>query len=85
MMVKPNVIFGSILGDFIYRHHVEPRVKLNVPTEGSFFIPMKYIDVTRLTDTTLDVMLEKVLTITGMLMEIVSCQIRGLVSRASLY
>ena len=25
----------STPGDFIYRHHVEPRVKLNVPTEES--------------------------------------------------
>ena len=26
--------FWSITGDFIYRHHVEPRVKLYVPREG---------------------------------------------------
>ena len=51
--------FWSISGDFIYLHHVEPRVKLYVPTEGSFPIPLKYIDVTRTTDTTLDVMSEK--------------------------
>ena len=43
--------FWSISGDFIYRHHVEPRVKLYVPTEESFPIPLKYIDVTRTTDT----------------------------------
>ena len=51
--------FWSISGDFIYRHHVEPRVKLHVPTEESSPIPLKYIDVTRTTDTTLDVMSEK--------------------------
>ena len=51
--------FWSISGNFIYRHHVEPRVKLYVPTEESFPIPQKYIDVTRTTDTSLDVMLEK--------------------------
>ena len=51
--------FWSISGDFIYRHHVEPRVKLYVQTEESFPTPMKYIDVTRTTDTHLDVMLEK--------------------------
>ena len=28
--------FWSITGDFIYRHHVEPRVKLYVPREESF-------------------------------------------------
>ena len=51
--------FWSISGNFINRHHVEPRVKLYVPTKESFPIPLKYIDVTRSTDTTLDVMLEK--------------------------
>ena len=38
---------------------MEPRVKLYVPTEESFPIPLKYIDVTRTTDTSLDVMSEK--------------------------
>ena len=38
---------------------MEPRVKLYVPTEESFPIPLKNIDVTRITDTTLDVMSEK--------------------------
>ena len=48
----------SISGDFIYRHHVEPWVKLYVPTEESFPIPLKYIDVTRTADTILEVMSE---------------------------
>ena len=51
--------FCSITGDFICRHHVEPRVKLYVPREESFPIPLKYIDVTRNTHTSLDVLLEK--------------------------
>ena len=51
--------FWSITGDFIYRHHVEPRVKLYMATEESFPIPLKHIDVTRITYTSLDVMLEK--------------------------
>ena len=38
---------------------MEPRVKLYVPKEGSFPIPLKYIDVTRTTHTSLDVLLEK--------------------------
>ena len=42
--------FWSISGDFIYRHHMELRVKLYVPTEESFPFPLKYIDVTRTTD-----------------------------------
>ena len=39
--------FWSMSGSFIYRHHVEPRVKLYSPREESFPIPMKHIDVTR--------------------------------------
>ena len=45
-------------GNFIYRHHVEPRVKLYSPREESFPIPLKYIDVSRTTHTNLDVMQE---------------------------
>ena len=48
--------FWSMSGSFIYRHHVEPRVKLYSPREESFPIPLKYIDVTRTTHTNLDVM-----------------------------
>ena len=51
--------FWSMSGSFINRHHVEPRVKLYSPTEESFPIPMKYIDVTRNTQTNLDVKQEK--------------------------
>ena len=58
MMRKLKMITG-ITRDFICRHHVEPRVKLYMPKEESFFIPFKYIDVTRTTHTSLDVLLEK--------------------------
>ena len=51
--------FWSMSGDFICRHHVEPRVKLYVPTEESSTNPLQHIDVTGPTDTTLDVMSEK--------------------------
>ena len=46
-------------GNFIFRHHVEPRVKLYSPREESFAIPLKYIDVSRITHTNLDVKQEK--------------------------
>ena len=46
-------------GNFTYRHHVEPRVKLYSPREESFPIPLKYIDVSRTTHTNLDVMQER--------------------------
>ena len=51
--------FWSIQGDFIYRHHNEPRVQLYVPKEKTFPIPLKYIDVTRSSDTNLDGLQEK--------------------------
>ena len=51
--------FWSMSGNFIYRHHVEPRVKLYSPREESFPIPLKYMDVSRTTHTNLDVKQEK--------------------------
>ena len=51
--------FWSMSGSFIYRHHVEARVELYSPTEESFPIPLKYIDVTGAAHATLDVKLEK--------------------------
>ena len=51
--------FWSMSGNFIYRHHLEPRVKLYSPREESFSIPLKYIDVSRTTHTNLDVEQEK--------------------------
>ena len=48
----------STSGNFKFRHHVEPRVKLHSPREESFPIPLKYIDVSRTTRTNLDVMQE---------------------------
>ena len=51
--------FLSMSGNFIHRHHVEPRVKLFLPREESFPIPLKYIDVSRTSHTNLDVKQEK--------------------------
>ena len=50
--------FWSMSGNFKYRHNVEPRVKLYSPREESFPIPLEYIDVSRITQTNLDVMQE---------------------------
>ena len=61
--------FWSIKGEFIFRHHVEPRVQHYSPREESFPIPMKYSDVTRNTHTSLDVMMEKNMMIIGTWME----------------
>ena len=38
---------------------MEPRIKLHVPREESFPFPLKYIDVTRNTSTSLVAMMEK--------------------------
>ena len=45
-------------GNFMYRHHVEPRVKLHSPREDSFLIPLNNIDFSRTTNINLDVMQE---------------------------
>ena len=42
----------------IYRHHVEPRVKMHMPKEESFPFPLKFVGVTRNTSSSLVVMLE---------------------------
>ena len=73
-------------GSFIYRHHVEPRVKLYSPSEESFPIPLKYIDVTRPTHTNLDVKQEKNASmIIGISMGQEICLILGQVSHNLLY
>ena len=51
--------FWSTSGNFIFRHHVEPRVKLYSPREESLPIPLKYIDVSRTTHTNLGVKQER--------------------------
>ena len=56
---EERVVFWSIQGDFIYRHHIAPRVQFYVPKEKTFPIPPKYIDVTRSTHTDLDGKQEK--------------------------
>ena len=48
----------SVSGSCIHRHHVQPRIKLNVSKEGLFPIPFKYMDFVRRTNTTLEVLME---------------------------
>ena len=52
--------FWSMPGNFMYRHHVEPRVKLYSPREGSFPVPLKYF-VSSTTHTNLDVLQESLI------------------------
>ena len=84
-MRKPKNASWSITGDFIYRHHVEHRVKLYMPKEESFHIPMKYIDVTRTTHTSLDVLWENRWMITGTWMEKENYLMHGQASQDSFY
>ena len=58
MMRKLKMISG-LLQEIIYRHHVEPRVKLYGPQQESLHFTLKYTDVTRTTKTSLDVLMEK--------------------------
>ena len=76
MPVKARNDFRSMSGNFTYRHHVEPRVKLYSPREESFPIPLKYIDVSSITHTNLDVKQESI----GMSMGQETCRILGQVS-----
>ena len=41
----------SMEGNFINRHHVEPRVELHSPRDESFHFPLKYINISRTTHT----------------------------------
>ena len=51
--------FWSMSGNFMYRHHVEPRVKHYSPREELVPSPLKNIDVSRTTQTNFDVKQER--------------------------
>ena len=46
--------FWSFNGDILIGHHKIPRFQLFVPTEQNCPLPLKYLDVTRTTNTSLD-------------------------------
>ena len=73
--------FWSMSGSFIYRHHVEPRVKLYSPREESFPIPLKCSDVIRIWMSSK----RSALMIIGTLMALETCLILGQVSHNLLY
>ena len=77
--------FWSMSGNFIYRHHVEPRVKLYSPREESFPIPLKYIDVSRTTHTIWMSSKRSASMIIGISMDQEICLILGQVSHNLLY
>ena len=51
--------FWSIQVDFVYRHHIEPRVQHYVQKEETFTVPLIFFNVTRSTFTNLDVVQKK--------------------------
>ena len=59
MMLNQETAYGPFQRTTITVIMWKTWVKLYVPSEESFPIPLKHIDVTRTTDTTLDVMSEK--------------------------
>ena len=69
--------FWTFTGEFIYRRHFVPRVKLYMPPEETYLVPLKYIDVTRNTRTSLDVLLEKSIGDFSNVDGDRDCQIRG--------
>ena len=78
--------FWTMSGNFIYRLHVEPRVKLYSPREESFPIPLKYIDVSRTTHTHIWMSNKRNASmIIGMSMGQETCRILGQVSLNLLY
>ena len=70
--------FWSMSGSFIYRHHVEPRVKLYSPREESFPIPLKYIIIWMSSKRNASMII-------GILMALETCLIFGQVSLNLLY
>ena len=64
---------------------MEPRVKLYVPTEESFPIPLKFIDVSRTTHTNWDIKQEKRIDVFGISMGQEICLILGQDSLNLLY
>ena len=56
-----------------------------VPRDESFPIPLKYIDVTTTTHTSLDVLMENILKITGTRMEKENYRMHGQASQDSSY
>ena len=77
--------FWSMSRNFIYRHHVFPRVKLYLVREESVLIPLKYIDVSRTTHTNLDVMQESRIGDCWQSMDQEICLILGQVSLSLLF
>ena len=68
MTVKPETIFGQSKGITFSLFTLNQELKLFVPNEESFPIPLRHVDVARRTNTAWDVLLKAELMIVGTLM-----------------
>ena len=50
----PTAGFWSVSADYLVRHHIHPRVALYQPSSHDCPMPLKWLDVHRLTETNLD-------------------------------
>ena len=85
MMVKLEMTSGLFLEILFTVITWDPGSNFSCREKNRFLFHWNISTLPELPNTSLDVMLEKILTITGMLMEIVNCQIRGLASQNSPY
>ena len=83
--MKQEMILGPFQGSKFTVITLNPRVTRCVPRDASFPIPLTYIDVTRATSTSLDVMLEKSTDDYWNVDGDRDCQIRGQALRDSRY
>ena len=74
---SPCRFFWSIQGDFICRHHNEPRVQLHAPKGETFPIPLNFFDVTKTAHWSGRQTREAYLTIIGLLIWTEVCQTHG--------
>ena len=77
--------FWAMWGSFIYRHHVEPRVKLYSPREESFPIPLNTLTFPELLIRHWMSSKRNASNINGTLMALETCLILGQVSHNLLY
>ena len=77
--------FWSMSGSFIYRHHVEPRVKLYSPRDDSFPIPLNTLTCPELLIRIWMSSKRNASKIIGTLMALETCLILGRVSHNLLY
>ena len=85
MMRKLKVTSGLLQENSFIVITLNPELNCTCREKNQFLTPLKYIDVTRTTYTSLDVLLEKIVKITGTWMEKKNCQMHGQASQDLFY